>query len=111
MRPCGTASGSIFHRCRGVSEFSKGREQLHITQPPLSQQIRQLEDDLGVVLLVRNKQRVQLTKAGHVFLEQARELVVQAGHATEAARHAQNGESGVVRIGIASGLGGVLTNR
>jgi DNA-binding transcriptional LysR family regulator len=89
--------------------FRKAAEQLHIAQPPLSRQIRQLEEDLGVTLLVRNKRRVELTKAGHVFLEQARKLIVQAGHATEAARHAQKGESGVVRIGIASGLGGVVS--
>jgi DNA-binding transcriptional LysR family regulator len=86
--------------------FSKAAQELHIAQPPLSRQIRQLEDDLGVALFVRNKRRVQLTKAGRVFLDEARKLVVQAGHATEAARHAQKGESGFVRIGIASGLGG-----
>ncbi len=88
--------------------FSKAAQELHIAQPPLSRQIRQLEEDLGVSLFVRNKRRVQLTKAGHVFLDEARKLVVQAGHATEAARHAQKGESGLVRIGIASGLGGVV---
>lgn len=89
--------------------FSKAAQQLHIAQPPLSRQIRQLEDDLGVALFVRNKRRVQLTKAGNVFLDEARKLVVQAGHATEAARHAQKGESGSVRIGIASGLGGAVS--
>ena len=88
--------------------FSKAAAQLHIAQPPLSRQIKQLEEDLGVALFVRNKRRVELTKAGRVFLDEARKLVVQAGHATEAARHAQKGESGVVRIGIASGLGGVV---
>jgi DNA-binding transcriptional LysR family regulator len=88
--------------------FRKAAEQLHIAQPPLSRQIRQLEEDLGVVLLVRNKRKVELTRAGHAFLEQARKLIVQAGHASEAARHAQKGESGLVRIGIASGLGGVV---
>jgi DNA-binding transcriptional LysR family regulator len=88
--------------------FRKAAEHLHIAQPPLSRQIRQLEEDLGVVLLVRSKRRVELTKAGHAFLEQARKLIVQAGHATEAARHAQKGESGIVRIGLASGLGGVV---
>jgi DNA-binding transcriptional LysR family regulator len=88
--------------------FSKAAQQLHIAQPPLSRQIRQLEDELGVELFVRNKRRVQLTKAGQAFLDEGRKLVVQAGHATEAARHAQKGESGIVRIGIASGLGGVV---
>jgi DNA-binding transcriptional LysR family regulator len=89
--------------------FSKAARQLHIAQPPLSRQIRQLEEDLGVTLLVRNKRHVELTKAGRTFLEEGRKLVVQAGHATEAARHAQQGESGIVRIGIASGLGGLVS--
>jgi DNA-binding transcriptional LysR family regulator len=88
--------------------FSKAAQQLHIAQPPLSRQIRQLEDELGVDLFVRTKHRVQLTKPGRVFLDEGRKLVMQAGHATEAARHAQQGESGIVRIGIASGLGGVV---
>jgi DNA-binding transcriptional LysR family regulator len=88
--------------------FSKAAQQLHIAQPPLSRQIRQLEDDLGVALFIRNKRHVELTKAGQVFLGEARKLVVQAGHAAEAARHAQQGESGFVRIGIASGLGGIV---
>jgi len=88
--------------------FSKAAQQLHIAQPPLSRQIRQLEDQLGVELFLRNKRHVQLTKAGHVFLAEGRKLIVQAGHATEAARHAQKGESGIVKIGIASGLGGAV---
>ena len=88
--------------------FSKAAQQLHIAQPPLSRQIRQLEDDLGVALFLRNKRHVELTKAGHVFLDEARKLVVQAGHAAEAARHAQKEESGLVKIGIASGLGGAV---
>jgi len=88
--------------------FSKAAEQLHIAQPPLSRQIRQLEEDLGVALFARNKRRVELTKAGHAFWGEARKLILQAGHAVEAARHAQKGESGIVRIGIASGLGGIV---
>jgi DNA-binding transcriptional LysR family regulator len=89
--------------------FSKAAQQLHMAQPPLSRQIRQLEDDLGVALFVRNKRHVQLTKAGTVFVDEARKLVMQAGHATEAARHAQKGECGIVRIGVASGLGGLVS--
>jgi DNA-binding transcriptional LysR family regulator len=89
--------------------FRKAAEHLHIAQPPLSRQIRQLEEELGVTLLLRNKQRVELTKGGIAFLEQARRLIVLAGHARQVARRAQKGESGSVRIGIASGLGGVVS--
>jgi DNA-binding transcriptional LysR family regulator len=89
--------------------FSKAAQQLHIAQPPLSRQIRQLEETLGVTLFTRNKRRVALTKAGQVFLDESRKLVLQAGHAVEAARHARKGESAIVRIGIASGLGGLIS--
>ncbi len=89
--------------------FHKAALQLHVAQPPLSRQIRQLEEILGVTLLVRDKRKVELTKAGHVFLEEARKLILQAGHAAASARHAQKGESGTVRIGLASGLGGAVS--
>jgi DNA-binding transcriptional LysR family regulator len=89
--------------------FSKAAQQLHIAQPPLSRQIRQLEEDLGVSLFLRNKRGVSLTKEGRVFLEEARKLTAQAGHAIEAARHAHEEECGVIRLGIPSRLGGVLS--
>jgi DNA-binding transcriptional LysR family regulator len=88
--------------------FSRAAQQLHIAQPPLSRQIRQLEDDVGVQLLIRNKRRVELTRAGRAFLEEAKKLIVQAGHAAEVARQSQKGETGTIKIGIASGLGGVV---
>ena len=89
--------------------FHKAALHLHVAQPPLSRQIRQLEEFLGVTLLVRDKRKVELTKAGHVFLEEARKLILQTGRAAAAARHAQKGESGTVHIGIASGLGGAVS--
>jgi DNA-binding transcriptional LysR family regulator len=57
--------------------FSKAAQELHIAQPPLSRRIRRLEVGLGVALFVRNKRRVVLTKAGRVFFDEARKLVVQ----------------------------------
>lgn len=88
--------------------FREAAQFLHIAQPPLSRQIRQLEEYLGVALFIRNKRHVELTKAGHVFHEEARKLIAQAAHTAEAARHAQKGETGVIKIGIASGLGGIV---
>lgn len=88
--------------------FSRAAQQLHIAQPPLSRQIRQLEDDVGVQLFVRNKRRVELTNAGRVFLEEAKKLIIEARNAVDMARHAQQGEGGTIRIAIASGLGGFV---
>jgi DNA-binding transcriptional LysR family regulator len=89
--------------------FSKAAQLLHIAQPPLSRQIRQLEEDLGVALFLRNKRRVALTKEGQVFLDEARKLIVQAGHAMDAARQAQKAETAIIKIGIPSRLGGVIS--
>jgi DNA-binding transcriptional LysR family regulator len=90
--------------------FSKAAQRLHIAQPPLSRQIRQLEEDLGVALLLRNKRSVELTEEGRVFLEEARKLVAQAGRAMEAARNAGTGDSRILRVGIPSRLGGAVSN-
>jgi DNA-binding transcriptional LysR family regulator len=89
--------------------FRKAAQQLHVAQPPLSRQIRQLEEYLGVGLFVRDKRRVELTKAGYAFLDEARKLIIQAGHAADVARHAQKGEFGLIKIGLASGLGGSVS--
>lgn len=92
-----------------LGNISKAAQQLHIAQPPLSRQIRQLEEEIGVELLLRNKRGVELTNAGVVFLSRARRLIADADLASAEARNARNGVCGVVRIGIASGLGGVAS--
>jgi DNA-binding transcriptional LysR family regulator len=85
--------------------FSKAAERLHIAQPPLSRQIKQLEDELGTVLLLRDRRSVVLTDAGRIFLQEARGILNQAGHAMEAVQRAAKGELGKLRVGIGSGLG------
>lgn len=80
--------------------FGRAAEKLHISQPPLSQQIGQLEAELGVRLFNRNNRRVELTPAGMAFLEDARNILAIAGRAVDRARRAGRGEWGSLNIGF-----------
>ncbi|HEY9640957.1 MAG TPA: LysR family transcriptional regulator [Coleofasciculaceae cyanobacterium] len=84
--------------------FSRAAERLHMAQPPLSQQIRSLETELGVQLLERTKHRVQLTEVGELFLAEARQTLVQAERSIQTAQRAHQGELGRLVIGFASSL-------
>lgn len=70
-----------------------------MAQPPLSQQIRNLESELGVALFTRRKKKVELTHAGRVFLGEARKILARAEQAAEKARRADRGEIGPLVIG------------
>ncbi|HVJ44468.1 MAG TPA: LysR substrate-binding domain-containing protein [Dongiaceae bacterium] len=84
--------------------FTRAARRLHMEQPPLSQQIRALEEELGVALLLRSKRHVALTGAGQRFLTDARRILREAQQAAEDARRAARGELGELRIGFSSSL-------
>ncbi len=80
--------------------FRRAAERLHISQPPLSQQIRALEDELGFALLIRTRRRVQLTPAGEAFLRDARVLLGELDGAVATARRIDAGQTGRLRVGF-----------
>lgn len=80
--------------------FTRAAEQLHIAQPPLSRQIRQLEETLGVELLERGRP-LRLTEAGRFFHEQSAALLDQLEQIAEGTRRIANSERQWLRIGFA----------
>ena len=80
--------------------FSKAALKLYTAQPSLSQQIKDLEEDVGVQLLYRTKRKVELTEEGAVFLEQARLTLAQADKAIMMARKVSQAKQQCLRIGF-----------
>lgn len=80
--------------------FSKAALKLYTAQPSLSQQIKDLEEDVGVQLLYRTKRKVELTEEGAVFLEQARLTLAQADKAIAMARQVAQAKQQMLRIGF-----------
>ncbi len=80
--------------------FTRAAERLYMAQPPLSTQIRKLEEELGVQLLERDKRRVYLTQAGRHFLEKARDILASVQSAKEGVRSAAAGEVGKLSVGF-----------
>ena len=80
--------------------FGRAARRLGISQPPLSQQIRALEEELGVRLFERTSRRVCLTEAGKLFAPEAQQTLLQADRAMQTARRAHRGEVGHLGLGF-----------
>ncbi|CAL8479177.1 LysR substrate-binding domain-containing protein [Caballeronia sp. S22] len=80
--------------------FSRAAERLHISQPPLSQQIKSLEDSLRVTLFVRGRHGARLTRAGEALLVRARSIVGDCDSVEKLLRRVADGLEGYIRIGI-----------
>jgi DNA-binding transcriptional LysR family regulator len=82
--------------------FTRAAARLHIGQPPLSIQIKAVEEELGIKLFERNRHRVELTRAGETLLEGAYKLLSLADSTILAAQRVAKGELGVIRIGFST---------
>lgn len=82
--------------------FNRAAETLHLTQPALSRQVRDLEDELGVPLVLRGKNAVSLTEAGDLFYEEAREVLARADEAVRRVRGEARRET--LRVGYAPSM-------
>jgi DNA-binding transcriptional LysR family regulator len=95
-----------FHTVAEQGSFSKAARALYISQSAISEQVADLEREIGVKLFDRDGRSILLTAAGQVFLDEARTVLVAAKHAVERAQGAQRGEIGTLRIGFfAGGIG------
>ena len=79
--------------------FTRAAARLRTAQPSLSQQIRQLENAVGVKLFDRSRQHVALTNAGRIFLRQAKDILGRVEHARRLAKQAADGRAGDLSVG------------
>lgn len=86
--------------------FSRAAGKLHIEPSPLSRAIKELEQELGVVLFDRNRRGTRLTDAGEIFLVEVRRLFSNLDSAVEVAREAATGYRRVLRIAVSDGVAG-----
>ncbi len=87
-----------------LEHFGQASERLHIAQPALTRQMKQLEEEIGVELFERLPRGVRLTSAGRVFFAQTRELLAQCEKMVKLTQQVSRGQAGLLRIGFADGV-------
>ena len=84
--------------------ITRAAQRLHLSQPPLSRQIRDLEEELGVSLLLRKGKTVQLTNAGRLFLDESRAVLRRSDEAVQAVRTIAKTKRCDIHVGYAPSL-------
>lgn len=84
--------------------FARAAERLHIEQSPVSRAIKELEEELGVLLFARNTRNTRLTRAGILFLEHVPRVFTALQQARDSAMTAANGFQGLLRVALSDGI-------
>ena len=84
--------------------FRRAAEQLHMTEPPLSRQVRQLEEELGTELFLRGHRQVRLTASGRMLQQKALVLLADTAGVVEAVRRTNSVPVGTLNVGVGMGL-------
>lgn len=100
-----------FQAVAELGSFTRASEKLFVAQPPLSLQIRQLEEELGAVLLVRHARGVKLTPAGASFLASVHDILGRIEQAKDQVRRTEQGIGGVVTLGFVPSASRVMVPR
>jgi DNA-binding transcriptional LysR family regulator len=88
--------------------FGRAAKRVNISQPALSLQIKVIEDDLQVKLFARSRRKTELTKAGEIFLQEARDVLLRTEQAITTVRRAALGQVGTLRIGFISTAAAII---
>ena len=91
--------------------ITRAAEKLNMSQPPLSNQLKALEEELGVTLLIRGKRHLQLTEAGNLLLRRATQILELADKTRQELADLKDGLSGTISIGIVEGRAPFLVSR
>ena len=98
----GAATPALFVAVADEESMTRAGARLHVTQPTLSRQLRDLKDELGVRLFDHGARAIRLTSAGRVFLEEARAALQRAELAVETVKAVAGGRRGKINVGYAS---------
>ncbi len=93
-----------FHAVAEELHFARAAEKLHIEQSPLSRAIKELEEELGVVLFARTTRSTRLTRAGRLFLDHVPRVFSALQQARDSVKAAANGFHGQLRIALSDGM-------
>ena len=88
-------------------QISRAAQRLHIAQPPLSYQLKLLEEELGVKLVDRNTRNLSLTQAGHVFYQRAEQILGMLQAAASEVKDVEYGVNGILAIGSPPAIGNI----